>query len=71
MAGARNTLTSLWKVDDAGTRAMFEAFYGRLWRDRLPLRAALTHARRDLRERGFGPETWAAFVLYTSGPLDG
>lgn len=32
VAGARSTLLSLWSVDDDGTRAFMEAYYGRLIR---------------------------------------
>ncbi|MEW6746900.1 MAG: CHAT domain-containing tetratricopeptide repeat protein [Planctomycetota bacterium] len=67
LAGARNTITSLWKVNDAGTQAFFEAFYEALWLKKLSVPAAFAEARRAVRSRGFGPAVWAAFVLYTTG----
>jgi CHAT domain-containing protein len=33
LAGARTTVTSLWKVSDAVTAVMMEEFYDRLWKD--------------------------------------
>jgi CHAT domain-containing protein len=35
MAGARTTVTSLWMVDDAQTRALMERFYRNLWEKKM------------------------------------
>jgi len=63
-AGARSTLTSLWRVDDAATAIFMEVFYRALWQDGLDQASALRHARRELRQRGHPPRDWATWVLY-------
>jgi CHAT domain-containing protein len=47
-AGARSTVTSLWKVNDAATSVLMERFYARLWKDRLPKWEALRQAQLDV-----------------------
>src|SRR5262249_47404324 len=37
VAGAKTTGTRLWSGDDAATRQLMVAFYGRLWREGKPL----------------------------------
>jgi CHAT domain-containing protein/tetratricopeptide (TPR) repeat protein len=69
LAGARSTLTALWRVDDAATAALMADFYGR-WVAGTPkadaLRAAklaaLVAARRTHAGAGC-PGLWGAFVL--------
>jgi CHAT domain-containing protein len=44
LAGVRSTLTSLWKVDDAATKALMVEFYTNLWEKRLSKLEALRQA---------------------------
>ncbi len=62
-AGARTAITSLWKVDDAATRRLFELFYTRLWKEHLGKAEALWQAKMALRAEGHPPRDWAGWVL--------
>jgi CHAT domain-containing protein len=62
-AGARTAITSLWKVDDAATRRLFELFYAKLWREGLGKQAALWQAKMALRGEGHPTRDWAAWLL--------
>ena len=61
-AGARAVVASLWPVNDAATRALFEAFYAGIEAGKSPA-VALSDAARMVRERdGWEhPYYWAAF----------
>lgn len=68
MAGNRNTLMSLWPVDDAGTAAFIPAFMARV-RGGQDMVAALNDTKRAFQRGEYGPalrdpRIWAAFVLY-------
>ncbi len=69
MAGARQVLGSLWRADDAATRALMETFYEH-WRPRegegVPAAEALMRAQAHVREqeRWSHPYYWAGWVLW-------
>jgi CHAT domain-containing protein/tetratricopeptide (TPR) repeat protein len=48
MAGARNVVASLWKVDDRATVALMRVFYHKLWVEQKPAAIALREAQLDL-----------------------
>jgi CHAT domain-containing protein len=62
-AGARTAITSLWKVDDAATRRLFELFYTKLWKEKLGKADALWQAKMALRAEGHPLRDWAGWVL--------
>lgn len=64
-AGARTAICSLWKVDDAMTRALMLDFYARLTDEDSPRSAsdALWEARMKLRRERIAPVHWAGWVL--------
>jgi CHAT domain-containing protein len=62
-AGARTSITSLWKVDDAATRRLFEVFYTKLWKEKLGKADALWQAKMVLRSEGHPVRDWAGWVL--------
>jgi tetratricopeptide (TPR) repeat protein len=62
-AGARTSITSLWKVEDAATRRLFELFYTKLWKEKLGKADALWHAKMALRSEGHPVRDWAGWVL--------
>jgi CHAT domain-containing protein len=74
MAGARDVLASLWRVDDEATRRLMEGLYARMLRKESPLgpAEALRESALALRDtvepdgkrRFAGPRYWAAFVAY-------
>ena len=68
LAGAPRVIVSLWKVDDAATRALMTKFY-ELWNrdeDPLPAREALAAAQAHVRsqEKWRHPFYWGAWVLW-------
>ncbi|MEZ5979793.1 MAG: CHAT domain-containing protein [Planctomycetota bacterium] len=62
-AGARTAICSLWKVDDAATRRLFEVFYTKLWKEHLGKADALWAAKMALRDEGHPVRDWAGWVL--------
>ena len=69
LAGARATLTSLWKVDDEATLDLMRVFYRQYWVEGKSKIDALREAQLDMLERNRAryddavPGTWGAFVL--------
>lgn len=69
IAGARATITSLWKVGDEATQELMQGFYERLWFDGESKSDALRNAQLEMlnenrRKHGEGlPKSWGAFVL--------
>ncbi len=66
VAGARSSLLSLWKVDDAATAAFMESFYQNL-KDGQGRADALAATQKEFRESENllwnDPYVWAAFQL--------
>jgi CHAT domain-containing protein len=62
-AGVRTAITSLWRVDDAATRRLFELFYSKLWKEKLGKADALWEAKMALRAEGHPLRDWAGWVL--------
>ncbi|MFN0008639.1 MAG: CHAT domain-containing protein [Planctomycetota bacterium] len=63
-AGARTTLTTLWRVGDQAARELMVEFYRRVWEGGESKAEALWNAKRTMRERGVPAREWAAWVLY-------
>ena len=63
-AGAKSVVASLWNVNDAATRAIFEAFYAQAQQGHAPA-LALQNAQQALRQRAHWrhPYYWAAFTI--------
>lgn len=62
VAGARNLLMSLWKVDDEATAMLMTAFY-KAWSEDADIHAAFSNAQQFLRTRYDHPYYWASFIL--------
>ncbi len=66
--GARATVASLWKVDDGGTRALMDGFYGGLKSGQWSKAEALRRAQVGLLKTQFShPYYWSAFIMIGNG----
>ncbi|MCS7189079.1 MAG: CHAT domain-containing tetratricopeptide repeat protein [Bacteroidia bacterium] len=63
LAGARNLLLSLWKVDDEATREFMISFYSEWLRKKLSIEEAFWNAQRAMRSGRKAPYFWGAFIL--------
>ena len=68
-AGAKNAIASLWKVDDEGTQALMEAFYGELKKGDVSSTEALHRAQVALIKspKYNHPFYWSAFFAIGNG----
>lgn len=62
-AGARSTLSSLWRVSDARTTELMAEFYRRVWSDGVPKGRALWEAKSAQRAKGLRKRDWAGWIL--------
>ncbi len=62
VAGAKNVIMSLWKVDDALTKELMVQFYHN-WLNGMPKRQALIQAQKKIMQDYPHPYFWGAFVL--------
>jgi CHAT domain-containing protein len=63
IAGARNLLLSLWKVDDEATRDFMVNFYRQWLGMRLPIAEAFWATQKEMRKARPQPYFWGSFVL--------
>jgi CHAT domain-containing protein len=54
MAGARTTVTSLWKVDDDATRKLMGRFYANYWKENKGTLESLRFAQLEMLTKGVG-----------------
>lgn len=63
-AGARHVLSTLWSIDDEGTKAFMDAFYAQIVAGRAPAEALSAARQAFLRHPRYSdPYYWAPFVL--------
>lgn len=63
LAGARNLVVSLWRVEDEATRDFMIHFYGEWLRKKLPIEEAFWNTQRAMRRARSAPYFWGAFLL--------
>jgi len=62
VAGARNIIMSLWKVNDDVTRELMVTFF-KNWTNGMEKRAAFLKAQKDIQKKYPHPYYWGAFVM--------
>ena len=62
-AGARSTLSTLWKADDRATKDLMKQFYGELVGNNVTKAEALRRAQLALMNTQIDPTVWAPYVL--------
>jgi CHAT domain-containing protein len=67
IAGGKNVVASLWKVDDAATAALMARFYGHLFADKVPPIEALRRAQLELYRHPELIPAWARGELRAPG----
>ncbi|WP_299124583.1 CHAT domain-containing tetratricopeptide repeat protein [uncultured Winogradskyella sp.] len=63
IAGAKNLLLSLWKVDDNVTQEYMEDFYTNIFTNNLSIREAFFKTQKNIKTKYPNPYFWGAFVL--------
>jgi len=63
LAGAKNVIVSLWKVNDVATKDLMILFYENLLTKNQDVATALRNAKRTMKEKGAKPEHTAGFIL--------
>ena len=66
VAGARNIITSLAKVDDRATSELMVLFYEK-YSETDQVSESLKYAQLKLREKYRDPKVWGAFILTGNG----
>ena len=61
-AGAKSSITSLWKVDDEGTRDFMITFYKKLTETK-DIRSSFHFTQQEIKKKYQTPYYWGAFVL--------
>ena len=62
MAGVKNIIMSLWKVDDNETPKLMNLFYNNCFKGE-SAHDALQHAQNEMKINGYAPYYWAGFKL--------
>lgn len=63
MAGVKNLLVSLWKVDDAVTKEYMVDFYNNLINEGQNINLAYSNTQKSIKNKYPNPYFWAAFIL--------
>lgn len=64
LAGAKNVLMSLWKIDDLASKIIMTYFYEFYLIDKNPQQALKNAQQKFIQNHSDNPELWAAFVIW-------